>query len=62
MARHLPAFIHTLEDRGSLEFNILDDAERGFDNRFRIQKYVLHGVCLKGTFSPIFTAIQLLRL
>lgn len=40
MNRHLPAFIHTLEDKGLLEFNVLGDDGRSFQNRFMIQKYV----------------------
>jgi uncharacterized protein YwgA len=38
--RYLSAFIYALEDRSLLEFNILDDNERSFVNRFLIQKYV----------------------
>lgn len=40
MNRHLPAFIYALEDKGLLEFNIMNDNERSFSNRFMIQKYV----------------------
>lgn len=36
----LPSFIQELEDRGLLEFDILNDDEHSFTNRFMIQKYV----------------------
>jgi uncharacterized protein YwgA len=40
MKQYLSAFIHALEDRGLLKFDILGNGERSFDNRFMIQKYV----------------------
>jgi uncharacterized protein YwgA len=36
----LLSFIQELEDRGLLEFDILNDDEHSFTNRFMIQKYV----------------------
>lgn len=41
----LASFIRELEDRGLLEFDILNDDEDSFTNRFLIQKYVYLARC-----------------
>jgi len=67
MNPRLPTFIELLEEMNLVQFDILEDTEENFDNRFRIQKYVflaeyfgLHldyvfSMYIHGPYSPDLT-------